>query len=406
MAISSTTNDKITGALMTVYLPYLLVQLNEKSGPLIKAIEASTFPVNPAPPRDLVFIMQYGRSGGIGARDEMDDLPEASSRLYRQGKANIKTLAGTIQLTEKLIRGTKNNPAALASELSTQMKNLVTDLKDYLARNIVNGSSGIYGNVGTAVAASAVIPIAGNIEGFYEGQVIDILTPGTPPVYAAQGIEIITVDRVNKTITVSIPVTAAANDGITIHDSYTKELTGMNEIMTLDNVLFGVDRSVYKYFNPIMYNRSSGGSPSPFEPLWLKKALNDVEDRSSEPEAPKFFVCSRGVDMAYAESQQIYKSNTEIKRVEGGYDVPTYNGVPVLSDKYWPENSMGLLNMNTFKLARMDDGDDWHWMDRDGSILKQVANKAAYSAHMLRFCELINLNPSANAMIKGIQEVA
>ena len=80
-----------------------------------------------------------------------------------------------------------------------------------------------------------------------------------------------------------------------------------------------------------------------------------------------------------------------------GYGVVTVNDVPVYADKYCPDDRILFLNSEDFALYQLC---DWEWLeDEDGKILKQVPGKAAYSATLVKYAELVCRKPCGQAML-------
>ncbi|MFV0515777.1 MAG: phage major capsid protein [Aminipila sp.] len=393
------TVSTVSEALKIYFMPTVVKQLNEQSGPVFAAMKKKQ---QSAPGNEFKFVLQYGRHGGIGARGETDDLPNASPRKNKQGSTSVKNLFARIQLTDKLLKTAKNDKVAFSDELTQQMKDITVDSNDMIRRNLCGSSLGKMGAVKTAVTVGkAVVVKDGTIEAFYEGQMVDILTDSSGTVTkSVDGKEIISVDRDNNTIYFKDNVTVTADQIITLAGNYKLELTGLKDIMTKDTSIYGIDRSTHKWFNPIVMDKASSGEMTVFDSIWLAQALRTADNRASSN--PSFFVCSDGVEFAYVEEQQAYKRNTEIMTVEGGYKLPTYNGVPISAEKYYEHNVMDLLNMDDFVLAQLA---DWDWLDADGSVLSRVANKAAWEATMALYCDILCRRPVGQVRIQGIKEV-
>jgi hypothetical protein len=393
--MATSTLTTVADALKTYYQGPIVKQLNEKSGPLYAALKKKD---KAAVGNLFKFPLQYGRHGGIGARGENDDLPTPSARKHKMGEASVKNLYARIALTDKLLKGSKDNRMAFVDELTEQMANITVDANDMIRRNFCNDHSGTMGIVTANTTGVKVVPVTGNIEAFYEGQVVDILTDATTKTVDAK--EIVDVDRDANTITFADNVTSVLKDQmIVLAGNYDLELTGLKEILTKDNTLYGINRATAKWFNPQVFDKTSGGLPSAFDSLWMAKALKVVDNRVGE--TPSFFVCSDGVELAYVNEQNTYKRNPEIMKVDGGYKLISYNGVPITAEKYFMANTMALINLNDFELAQLS---DWDWLDADGAILTKIANKAAYEATMALYAELICKRPGGQAIITGIEE--
>lgn len=394
--MATSTIATVSEALKTYYQGPIIKQLNENSGPLFAALKKKNMS---APGNVFKFPLQYGRHGGIGARGENDDLPTPSARKNKQGAATVKNLFARIALTDKLLKGSKDSRMAFVDELTEQMANVTVDANDMIRRNFCGDHLGVMGTVADAagVTAGKVVTVAGNIEAFYEGQVVDILTDADNLTVTAK--EIVDVDRDSNKISFAANVTVLKDDKIVLTGNYGRELTGLKEIFTKDNTLYGIDRSAAKWFNPQVFDKSSSGTATAFDSLWMARAMKVIDNRSGE--TPSFFVCSDGVELAYVDEQNTYKRNIETMKVDGGYKLLTYNGTPITAEKYCEKETMMLINLDNFMLAQLS---DWDWLDADGAILSRVANKPAFEATMALYAELVCKKPSAQAIIKGIAE--
>lgn len=393
------TIETMNQALKDIYLDPITKMINEQSGPVLAAIEKSSDDIKAGV---IKFAAQYGRHGGIGAIEENGDLPDASPRKYKQGETGTKNLVGRITFTEKLMLISKNDKASFVDQVSTQMEDITNDVRDMMRRNLMGKSDGIMASVKAAVTGGKEVQIADedSIKAFYVGQQIDIITVTSGAVTATKvdGKYIADVDYKNRKIIFDENVTCAANDKITLHGNFNKELIGLGEIFTLDNTIYSIDRSKNKWFNCQEYDFSSGSNPSAFNSMYLQEAIDDIDDFAGAK--PNFICCNSGMQRAYIDEQNTYKRNLEYKNVDGGYKTVAYNDVAISKEKYMKDNLIKLINTDNFTLAQVA---DWGWLDADGSVLSRVANKAAYEASLTKYCELICRKPSAQAIIRGVK---
>lgn len=88
--------------------------------------------------------------------------------------------------------------------------------------------------------------------------------------------------------------------------------------------------------------------------------------------------------------------------IEGGFKTLSFNGIPVVADRFCPEGTMYLLNTEDFKLCQLC---DWQWLEGDdGKILRQVPGKPVYNATLVKYAELICERPGGQAKLTGITE--
>ena len=387
MAMSSV--QTLSEALKTLYLDPIARQINENSGPVLAAIEKNSDNIVGS---EIKFGLQYGRHGGVGARGESDNLPDASPRSYKQGICKPKNLYARINFSEKLMLVSKNDKASFVDAVSTQMEDITNDARDMMRRNLLGKSDGIMAKVKTAATTQKTVEIDGNVKAFYVGQVVDIFTDSGSVSKKVDGKMIIDVDYVAGTIAFADNVTCGVGDLISLHDNYKNELIGLGEIMVADSTIYGVDRSKNKWYNPHVYDKSGA-----FNSMYLQEAIDDIDDFTGEK--PDFITCDAAMQRAYIAEQNTYKRNIEYKKVDGGYKTISYNDVAISKEKYMPEGTFYVLCTKMFTLSQIA---DWGWMDADGSILTRIADKAGYEASLTKYCELICKNISAQATITGI----
>lgn len=394
MALSTLTT--MSNALKDIFLDPITKMINEQSGPVLAAIEKSSDDIKGG---TIKFAAQYGRHGGIGAIPEDGNLPDASPRKYMQGVTGTKNLVGRINFTEKLMLISKNDKASFVDQVSTQMEDITNDLRDMMRRNMMGTQEGVMAKVKSVSGANVTIADTDNIKTFYAGQQIDILTVTDGEISAtkADGKYIVDVDYVNNVIVMEESVTAAADDVITLHGNFGRELIGLKEIFTMDNTIYGINRANNKWFNAQLFDHASGGSTVPFSSLFLQEAIDEIDDFTGSK--PDFICCNAAMQRAYIQEQNTYKRNIEYKEVDGGYKTISYNDVAISKEKYMKDGDFYIINTDDFTLAQVA---DWGWLDADGAILSRVPNKAAYEAALTKYCELICRKPASQALLTGI----
>ena len=89
-------------------------------------------------------------------------------------------------------------------------------------------------------------------------------------------------------------------------------------------------------------------------------------------------------------------------QIEGGFNAISFNGIPVVADRFCPRGTMYLLNSADFKLYQLC---DWQWMEgENGQILRQVPGKPVYSATLVKYAELICERPQGQGRLTDINE--
>lgn len=377
-------------ALKSVYLGVVSDQLNTAANPLLAAIRQSTADVWGKEVRRLA---RYGVNGGVGAGTEEGDLPASAGNNYEQFVTTLKNLYGTIEISDKAVRASENNVGAFVNLLNAEMDGLVRSSSFNFGRMLFGDGSGV---LTTVSAVSGTTVTAASVKNLIEGMVVDFISADTA-VTGATGRRITAVDRDNKTFTVSgATLTGVAKDDkVCVQGSYNLELTGLGAIFKTTGTLYGLDRATHKWMIP--YIKTSVGAIT-------ETAIQTAIDRLEETAGSRvnFIVCSWGVKRALQKLFGENKRNIDVTELAGGYRTITYNGIPVVADRFCPDGTMYLLNTEDFCLHQLC---DWKWLEGDdGRVLKQVAGKPVYTATLVKYADLICTRPCGQAMLSGITE--
>lgn len=378
-------------ALKTLYLGVVADQLNTAVNPLLAKISQTTSDVWGKEIRKLA---PFGINGGIGAGTEDGTLPYAASNNYAQFVLTLKNLYGTIEISDKAIRASENNSGAFVNLLEAEMEGLVKASKFNFGRMLFGDGSGVIAKVSAQSGNTLTVDSVKNV---MEGMVVDVLSATTKGVLIS-GRRIVDIDRAAKKITLGgaqlSSVTVSAGDYVTVQGSYNNELTGLGAIFGNSATLYGLQRSGNKWLTPYKATASA------LTDVVIQKAIDTLDEVAGS--AADFIVCSSGVKRAYQDYLITNRSNIDVMNLQGGYKAISYNGIPVVSDRFAPDGTMYILNTADFHLHQLC---DWRWLEGDdGKVIKQVANKPVYTATLVKYADMICDRPIGQAVITGITE--
>lgn len=372
-------------ALKTVYLGVVSEQLNVGVNPLLAKIEQTQSDVWG---KDIVKLVTYGLNGGVGAGDEIGSLPEAFGNNYAQFKLELKNLYGTIEISDKAIRASESNTGAFVNLLNAEMEGLLKASKFNLGRMLYGDGTGIIAKI-TAAATDSKSLTVNSVKCLMEGMVIDIHINEKEPVTA----RIVSIDRSTKTIILSQTVTVAADDTITVQGSKGHELTGLGAIFS-DNDLYGVNRADNHWLKPYMK-----GGIGTMDTSKIQEAIDYVDEVAGSP--IDFILCSYDVKRMYLDCLNANRTNIDYMNLDGGYKAMTYNGIPVVSDRFIEDGDMYLLNSADFKLHQLC---DWRWLEGDsGKVIKQKQGFPTYTATLVKYADLICDKPIGQVKLSGFK---
>lgn len=385
------TMETADNALKSFYLGAVSDMLNTSVNPLIAQIKQSTADVWG---KDVRRLVRYGVNGGVGAGTEDGNLPAAGGNNYAQFVTTLKNLFGTIEISDKAIRSSANNEGAFVNLLNDEMDGLIKSSSFNFGRMLFGDGSGTLawtsgvneGNIGLDTVKNIV-----------EGMIVDACD-----VYGnvlVKGRAVAKVDRKNKTITLSGAAVTAneipAGSRIVMQNSEGLELTGLGALFSDSATLYGVERAKHDWMIP--YKETSVGEITENK---IQKAIDYLEEVSGSK--VNFIVCSWGLKRALAEYFSNYKRIVDTVELNGGYKAMSFNGVPVVADRFCPEGTMYLLNTDDFCLHQLC---DWQWLEgEDGKVLKQIAGKPVYTATLVKYADLVCTRPCGQAMLSGITE--
>lgn len=388
--VTMTSADK---ALKSLYLGAITEQLNTEVNPLLAKIKQSTADVWG---KEIRRVARYGINGGIGAGSETGDLPKAEGNHYEQFVCTLKNLYGTIEISDKAMRASANDAGAFVNLLNDEMDGLLKASAFNFGRMLYGDGSGVLAKVSAASVGNTIS--CDSVKNFAVGMIVGVFT--NDGVDLGLGMRRVTdVDRENNKITVDGKAfeTDDVDAGCTIHmqGSVDNEITGLGAIFKSTGNIYGLSRATHKWLVP--YMKTDVGS---ITETVIQKAIDYLDETAGS--RVNFIVCSSGVKRAFQKHLATYKRNVDVMNLEGGYKALSYNGIPIVSDRFCPAGTMYLLNTDDFTLHQLC---DWKWLEgEDGKILKQNAGKPTYTATLVKYADLICAKPCGQAMLSGITE--
>ena len=356
-------------ALKQVYLGVVSNQLNTNINPLLARINQTTSDVWGKEIRKLA---PYGINGGIGAGSEDGPLPSSASNNYAQFVLSLKNLYGKIELSDKAIRASENSTGAFVNLLNDEMEGLIKSSAFNFGRMLYGDGTGLLAKITAATTSSVTVD---NVTNLIEGMVVDIVDANGESLKT--GVRIKSINRLSKTInlfTNSLNADDFKTEGdgvktyyLVIQGSYGKEITGLGEIFKTSGSLYGLDRATFSWLIPNMVDVSKDSAPTDISDVTMQKAIDELDEISNSQ--VDFIVCSAGVKRNYQNYMSSFRSNINIMQLDGGYTALSYNGIPLLSDRFVPANTMYLLNTKEFNLHQLC---DWKWLESEDGDRKSV----------------------------------
>lgn len=389
MAVTLSTVDK---ALKTAYLDVVTNYLDYGVNPFFAKIKKTSDNVWG---KDIKKLIRMGRTNGVTAGTETGDLPSAYNQTYKQFTINLKNLYGTIEISDKAVRASQNKSGSIVNVLDDEIQALLESANYNFSRMLFGDGNGTIGDIIT-FTEDGVYNVT-NIERFEVGMQVMIYKNSN---YLNNG-EIYTVTMVYPTsdsvVFDKVISNVSGGELIVYPNGYGNELTGLEAMFSPSiNKLYGLSKLSHKEIVP--QTISCDGD---ITEMFIQKAIDNVKDKFGAN--VDFILCSSGVKRAFIEHMSTYRRNVDMLELKGGFKTVSYNGIPIVSDRFCQPGTMYLLNSDDFAIYQLC---DWEWIEgEDGRILHQLSDKPVYRATLVKYAELLCSRPWAQTKITGINEV-
>lgn len=405
-----TTADNI---LKEVYEPRVRDQLQSEIITLSRIQKTSEGVSSDVGGKYVRFAVRVKRNHGIGARNEMEALPNPKTQDYRSAQLKLAYLYGAIQLSGQTFELAETNAQAFASVLDQEMEGIREGLKKDTNRQTYGTTTGILA-VAASGSTTTLVTAAGAIMYAEIGMFVDVYDAtdtNTTPVLNNANVEItdITESAGVYTITFGSSVTAvAAGDFITRTGSRGKETVGFQQIVagiTDSNALGTGGGALYN----ITHSTWTGNMDSTAGAISEGRMINLIDKVRTRGGTTTVGFCSFGVRRAYAnllEQQRRYVNTTKFTGGFSGIAFTTdYGEIPIVADFDCQPGRLYFMNEKELKLYQAG---DWSFMNRDGSNWQRFSDSNgeydAYRARLFKYCQLGTHRRNSHALMTSITE--
>lgn len=371
-------------ALKDYYLDVVNAQLNGEVSPFYNAIVKTSENVVG---NEVKLTVVKGGMGAVRATAEDSNLPTARENRYYTLSQPLKNIYGTIEISDKAIRATGESTGAFVNLLNAEMEGLIADAKANFARMLYGDGSGALTTVVSKVSNKEIK--VKDVKSFYVGMTIHVKL--------ANGLiidTVVSVDKETKILTLKGSLegyTINGGETVRIYNLTDLEITGLAGIFD-STTLYGIDKSTDSFFNPYVTEIAK----SELTEDDILSTIDEIEEESGGK--INMILCSystRRMIVKLLESSRHLINTTDI---QAGCTSLYINEIPVCADKFCPDSRIYFLNTDDFVLNQLC---DWSWLeDEGGRVLKQVANKAAYSATLVKYANLLCKRPCGQGLIK------
>lgn len=403
-----------SAVLKQIYSDGVNEQINSET-PALGHIKSTAKNITNVGGAGVAFVAHFGRNHGIGARGELERLPNAGQQLYARGTTGLKSLYGAIQCTGQVMNQAKTNPQSFIDYVGEEMTRLKTDLAKDQNRQVYGDGTGTLATVVTADTTTSVLEVDDVV---YIGigariDVLDVDTLGnaTPTVRTTNYVTVTGVDEVNNTVTLDTEIATLQVGDVLVRSSRTssegtnswnKEWHGFGKIISDSGSLYGIDPATYPDWKSYVATPADAGGA--LTELDLDTVVQNVRRKGSKPSR---IITTPGVYRAYWSALQglrQYVNKTDLNGgVGGGLSFTTpYGDIPMMTDfdcpkgvAWFPNDSEIELNTNV----------GWEWIDEQGATWQKIPGYDGFIAEMRNYSELTTKRRNAHGKLEGIAEV-
>ncbi len=385
------TIENAQNALKDAYLGVVSEALNIKANPLLAKISQTS---NDVWGKEIIKLTTFGVNGGVGAGTETGALPTSAGNKYVKFVSSLKNLYGVIELSDKAIRASETNVGSFVNLLNSEMEGLIKASNFNFSRMLFGNGTGKLANVSAIASTNITVD---SVKNLMEGQVIDLYKTGNDaPSLTAR---ITKIDRANKKVylsaTNSITIGEKETYFITLQNSKDQEITGIGALFDSSvTSLYGVTKADYNWMSPVTKTATDGTLTEDL----MQNCIDDIDEVGGS--VVDYITCSNNVRRIYQKLLTATRSNIDVMDLQGGFKALSYNGIPVVADRFIEDGNMYLLSTKDFALHQLC---DWRWLeDEGGKIIRQKPGYPAFTATLVKYADLICSKPCGQAKISGI----
>lgn len=357
--------------------------------------------------------LHHGRSTGIGARLEDENLPAAGSQKYNKLEYDLAYLYGRARFSGQAVQKTKTDAGSFIRVVTEELDRLRDDLALDTARQYYGDGSGAIATIPAGVI-SATQTLADNSalnRGFlYPGMIVDVGTLANPRASADSAV-ISDVDVAAGTVTFSASFTSVSGDRIFREDnaaaaSVSKEINaGLQAILSTVNTTVVGTLAASSAGNSYWDNQrdTTGGAISLSS---LMQNWNKIHARGAK--APEVVVLTTpGLVRRLFESTdfqgKVQHVNTQ--DLKGGFQSVAFNAgsgnMTIAPDRLAPRGRVNFIHKKHIKVFSPG---DWDFLQRDGLTIRWVDNRDAFQAVLFRYVNLGADRRNTSLVMSGLTD--
>jgi hypothetical protein len=359
------------------------------------------------------FAVRVKRNHGIGARNEMEALPNPKTQDYRDAQVRLSYNYGAIQLSGQSFELADSDAQAFAGVLDQEMEGIKEGLRKETNRQAYGTSQGVLAIAASGSTTTFVVSAATGLQYLEIGMFVDVYDATSTvvtPVLNNANIEITDINTATLTVTLGSTVTAVAvGDFLVRTGSHQKEPVGFEQIVAgLATTATALGNGAGALYN-ITHGTWTGNLNTTPGAISEGVMINMIDAIRTRGGRTTVGFTSLGVRRAYAnllEQQRRYVNTTEFKGGFSGIAFTTDTGeIPIVADFDCQAGRLYFMNEKELKIYQAG---DWGWMNRDGNMWQRLIDSSgeydAYRARLFKYWQIGTHRRNSHGLITGIIE--
>jgi hypothetical protein len=390
--------------LKEVYQGRLQTQLQNESVGMRRIEQSSDGVESQVGGKYVTFPLKISRNQGIGYRNELEQLQSAGQAGYTNVRIGLKYGYGRIRLSGQIMELATSNSQAFSNAMDLEVSGLKEDVAKDQNRIFYGDGVGTMATVTSATGPLATF-VVGSVQYLEVGQVIDIATSTSNSTLITNGTArtISAINTSTKTVTVSgaANLTVAVGNIVVRTGNWGREPNGLASLVSATGTLHNVDPTVVPQWKATV--DSNGGTPRALAEALM---VANVDAARVNGGKTSLILTTLGVRRSYFNLLSTQRRFTGNQEFAGGFKGLAFSAgaggdIPLIEDVDAPAGTMYGLDESSIKVYR---DQDWHFLNRDGSMWKWVHDFDAYEAVLAKYWELATNRRNANWVIKDITE--
>ncbi len=379
----------IEGILKDKYQPALANLINIEPSPFLEMIRKEPLTNN-----TVRLAAPIGINGGFGFGSDGLNTPKAGEQRYIDFEVKAVDMYVDIGISHKTVTLGASNTSAMINALDAEIKGSYAAAKWNLSRALFGDGSGkltdfyIHG-----VEPTNEISVEDTSK-LIAGLTVDFISSGKEMHRA----RINHIDYVGKLIYVDgdlIDPTALTDGFLVVQGSYNREITGLLKVMNTGTDLYGVNRNLHPYLNPIVLF-----ADGPVTDLFFYRGIR----QAAKLRGAKIDLLMMGDD-AFEKYQEYMDNHTthlvDKRKFAGGatgYSILVGDReVVIVNESMVPADEVWGVDTKSFVLQQTP----WEFLSHQGSIFSLQANSSIYRALLASYGNLICENPGGCVRFKN-----